>query len=1294
MAAALAVLGTPPAVAQQPALRVYSIPEGLPFSQVMCVMQDSRGFVWAGTSYGVSRYDGREFASLSKADGLPHDSVSDLAEDAEGTVWVRTQEGLARVAAMGGKAGEPLILPLPEPLRALAGPGILRMAAGGNALWLASATHLHRFRGGRLESWPLGTAVEGRLVALGPADAHSAWVTSQGRVARFHAEAPPRVLAPCPGLGPAVSLAARGSDLLLVQEGGLARLAGEGFVPAPEWGLPEKVEPRLLVPFGERAVVVTDSSGVFLLAVGVRPRHFGANEGLPSDLVNDAALDRDGVLWLATEDGLAKVFDFSVRSYASRRPALGPMVLAVAREPGGPLWAGHSEGLTRVGPDGALSRVELGPLGSSVWGLLPLDEAPPRRPEDSKGVLLATRRGLLHLRGGVVRRVEGLPPAASERTYGLARDREGRIWLSALRGLVRFRWDGRRGAVEAEPFDAVGGEPLGEARGIDVAPDGTVWVGTDGSGVVRWDGHGFRRLREGLTTGVCRTVLARPEGVWVGTDSGLFVIEGDRARPHDEVNRVLDDRYVVALRDAGDGSAWLATSYSVLRIREGRVEEAFDATRGLVGSSTTGENGLALDGDTLWVGMDRGLTGVGVGRGGSREREPAALILSAVDGAGRPVAWGSRLPHSANSVTFAFRSPTYVAEDRTRFQERLLGYEADWAPPHLAASQRYTNLPAGDYELQVRAVTPTGRAGPPQRLGFRVSPAWWQTAWARLLALTVLGLAVHAFARWRTRQLRLRAVELEQRVSDRTRALAESTRALEEAQKRISELLETADSAHEDVGAWAQATATAVARSLGVREIGVFSVEDGRATALGATAVEPPDAEELQRAFGGGEQAGGPRVVLGVHGPAGDALAALVVCTDAHQRTPTLVGEDRAPLLSAFAHQLGGALEMQRVRARLASAESARAAVVRGMDEQGVEALRVCPTCRRCFGGDRGDCPDDGAALGTPYLIPYRVKGRYRLSTILGSGGMGTVFLAEDERLGRAVALKVVHPDRVDDPSLRMRIEREAHAIARIQHEAVVALFDAGTLDDGSVFLVIERLLGHDLGEVLLRFGPGRPAQVASLVRQASAGLAAAHRAGVVHRDVKPQNLLLVDSPRGFRVKVVDFGLAKPLVGDGEATRTGVLLGTPAYMAPEQVAGRPVAAATDLYSLAAVGFEALTGRRLVGGASLGEMFSEILLGPAPRPSLHRPGLGPAVDEAFAAALHLDPARRPPSLEAWAESLAAALEGAEDGGAGWPEPLGAALPRGEAGSEGATSALAAPTAAGADAPTLGAARPPA
>ena len=777
LAAAAALLAAA-AGAQQPALRVYGIEDGLKFPQVFAVMQDSRGLIWVGTSYGLCRYDGREFTSVTKSDGLPHDSVRALAEDADGTVWALTKQGPARIAALGGPLGAPEVLPLPPGLAPLAARSPKGVIGNGGALWFLGDGWVARFRDGRLEETPLPAAVAAEhAVAITPAEGGGIWLCTSGHVVRLPQSGAPLVVACPPALGAAVAVARVGGETLVVQQGGVAVLAGERCEPDAGWGLPRDANPTGAIGLGQTLVVLTPARGALLLGRGVAPRSLSGREGLPSNAVYSAAVDREGLLWLATANGLVKVFDLSVRSYPTRSGALGSMVLAFARDAGGGLWVGHSEGATLIrGDTMELHDSRRRPSEEAgVWALLALPRG---------GVLAGTRNGVVLLRGRRVVHLTDLQVAGSARVFGLARDAAGWTWAGTALGAVRFRWDDERErATDATVFDHVGGVSIGEVRGISPTPEGKVWFGTDGAGVALWDGSAMRLFgREaGLPSVVCRAVLARGDGVWVGTDGGLWSLAGGRASAVESVDRALADRYVVALA-AGDGRAvWLATAYEVVKIVGGDVVARIDQALGLVGASTTAENCLAAQhGGPVLVGTVGGFTEVPQDWDRRRRPEPFALLLGVADREGRPVRPAETVPYRLNTLTFAFASPSFLAEQRTVFQERLVGYDTAWSAPHAYPSQRYTNLPAGDYMFEVRAV---GRGGAvsriPARFPFSVAPAWWRTVPAVTTALLAIAALAYGIVAVRTRQIRRRNEELEETVRERTRELAAANEALE-----------------------------------------------------------------------------------------------------------------------------------------------------------------------------------------------------------------------------------------------------------------------------------------------------------------------------------------------------------------------------------------------------------------------------------------------------------------------------------------------------------------------------------
>jgi eukaryotic-like serine/threonine-protein kinase len=231
--------------------------------------------------------------------------------------------------------------------------------------------------------------------------------------------------------------------------------------------------------------------------------------------------------------------------------------------------------------------------------------------------------------------------------------------------------------------------------------------------------------------------------------------------------------------------------------------------------------------------------------------------------------------------------------------------------------------------------------------------------------------------------------------------------------------------------------------------------------------------------------------------------------------------------------------------------------------------------------------------------------GRYRVARVMGRGGMATVYLARDAMLDRQVAVKVLAEHLADDPAFVRRFRREASIAAGLAHPHIVELLDVGD-DRGRFFIVMEHVDGETLHDLLEREGPQPAARVAELGRQAASALAYAHEAGLVHRDVKPANLLL---RRDGVLKVADFGIAR-LSDATQITEVGTVLGTPRYVAPEQARGEAVGPAADVYSLGVVLYELLTGS-LPGTAC--------------------PVAG-AVEPAIRHALEPEPARRPTARE--------------------------------------------------------------
>ena len=249
---------------------------------------------------------------------------------------------------------------------------------------------------------------------------------------------------------------------------------------------------------------------------------------------------------------------------------------------------------------------------------------------------------------------------------------------------------------------------------------------------------------------------------------------------------------------------------------------------------------------------------------------------------------------------------------------------------------------------------------------------------------------------------------------------------------------------------------------------------------------------------------------------------------------------------------------------------------------------------------------------------------RYRLDRRLGVGGMATVQLAFDTRLERNVAVKLLAEHLADDSSFVSRFRREALAAARLVHPNVVQVFDFG-LDDETHrnFIVMEYVDGHSCAELLRDRGTLAPDEAVEILAQSCRGLDYAHRHGVVHRDVKPGNLM---RSRDGMVKLADFGIAKA-AEQSDITKVGSVLGTAAYLAPEQARGEPAGPASDMYALGVVAYQLMAGRLPYDAASLTDLARLQESGPPPRLDEIEPGVPAALGAAVARALHRDPGQR-------------------------------------------------------------------
>lgn len=309
-------------------------------------------------------------------------------------------------------------------------------------------------------------------------------------------------------------------------------------------------------------------------------------------------------------------------------------------------------------------------------------------------------------------------------------------------------------------------------------------------------------------------------------------------------------------------------------------------------------------------------------------------------------------------------------------------------------------------------------------------------------------------------------------------------------------------------------------------------------------------------------------------------------------------------LLEALADQIAVVYENVRLKERVDRDRRIKHEVLARVEERQINLLKECPSCGACFDSSEEFCAHDRSELTLSLPVERTVEGRYRLDKLLGRGGMGAVYQATDLRLNRTVAVKILGSSLFGEARALRRFEQEAQTSARLVHPNIITVHDYGVLNTGGAYLVMELVEGGTLGSILKRDGRIPAALAADWLEQILAAVSAAHAAGVIHRDLKPDNIFIARGDQGQQVaKVLDFGLAKIKQLDGgdsasptavPLTTPGAVVGTFSYMAPEQLTGGVVNERSDLFSLGVITLEMLTGQRPFQGKTYHELLAAII----------------------------------------------------------------------------------------------------
>ena len=303
---------------------------------------------------------------------------------------------------------------------------------------------------------------------------------------------------------------------------------------------------------------------------------------------------------------------------------------------------------------------------------------------------------------------------------------------------------------------------------------------------------------------------------------------------------------------------------------------------------------------------------------------------------------------------------------------------------------------------------------------------------------------------------------------------------------------------------------------------------------------------------------------------------------------------------------------------------------------------RVCPTCGARYPADFRVCPRDATPLqdapdDEDPLVGQLLDGSYEVLRVIGEGGMGKVYEARHTRLHtKRFAVKLLHHELARQPEVVTRFQREAEAASVLTHPNVVGVYDVNTSADGRPYIVAELLHGEDLGSYLERRGKLPTVEAVHIVRQVCHALGAAHAHGIVHRDVKPENVFLAGP--SATVKVLDFGISKVAETSDGLTKTGTVMGTPDYMAPEQARGDRVDARADIYAVGAILYRALTGRKPFEGTDPMAILTAVLTQEPERPSTLEPSIPLSLELVVQRTMAKTPSERFQSMEALEQSL--------------------------------------------------------
>lgn len=1242
---------------------VWTTDNGLPENGVNSILQTRDGYIWIATWDGLARFDGVRFAVFNKkntpilgnnlftslfegrdgtlwigslgaglyalnngqwkrfttSEGLSNNTIFKLHEDRYGNLWIGTLEGGLNKL----KDGKFITYTTRD---GLSNDSVFSIYEDRKAnLWIGTGKGLNMFRDGKFTIYTTKEGLSSDSITSIYEDHESdLWIgTNGGGLNRFKDGKFTSYTTKDGLLNDSVSwtTADRNGNLWIGTSGGLNRLNAGGFTS------------------------------------------FTAKDGLSDNAVVSLYEDLEQNLWIGTGGGLNRLRDGKFTTFTTAEGLLANTVWSVFEDHEGSLWIGTSDGLNRL-KDGKFNSYTAadGFSGNTVHSVY----------EDSqKNLWVAIENGGLNrLKEGQVTVYTVKEGMLSNQVYALYEDSQANLWIGTPNGLNRLR-DGKLTSYTTKE-----GMADGQVRAMYEDQQGSLWIGAL-AGLTQLRNGKLTKYttKEGLSSDVVLALHVDVEGnLWIGTGGGLTQLKNGKFTSVTSSEGLLSDG-IGSIAEDNSGNLWVCSgggisSFSKKEFNElavGKIKSIHSTAYGKAdGLKTRGCRGAqqpiswkTRDGK-LWFCMDQGAAVIDPKNIRINPRPPA-VIIEGIAADEKPL-WsypvqartesGSsessiRIAAGKERFQFTYTALSLNVPGRVKFRFMLEGLDTDWSNAGTQRSADYTNLPPGSYRFRVKACNEDGvwnEAG--ASISFYLEPHFYQTYWFYGLCALAVAASIYGGLRLRVRQLEAREQELLAAVERGTRDLRDANKRLREAEDRILRTTETGPREFESVAMWSNLLAEDIARVIGAHEIGIWKLAGEEFLPLVHSQIKAPSLKEM-KSLNSNFVEQDKEVTVPIKGISGEIFGVIVVA-----REKLLWEDPERHLVASFANRLGGTFEMERMREKLAEAEQKRTATLQEMWDHGIATLQLCSVCGRCYDHTAVSCETEGAPLSAPRVLPHKISNRYRLTKFLGEGGMGAVFKAEDEKLRRDVALKIIRAERLTDSTMRLRIKREAQILAQIQHPGVISVYDFGELLDAATFMVMEYLEGEDLQIILKRDGPGTPQQVATVLQQVGEALNTSHAKGVIHRDLKPSNLFVVGSGSELQIKVLDFGLAKSVNDNSPLTVTGLIMGTPAYMSPEQARGHPMNEQSDLFSLASLTYELLTGELPFQGDNVADVLTKIVsIDPPPLSSLLT-GLPKELDAVFSEAFARKSSDRTANLLEWAKRVAFLLRKTPSSVTGW------------------------------------------